>query len=133
MARRASSRQRGAAHLQERGGGGRELTLSAAREVKTECEARRRRGWARRRSSRRTIRRGAAPRWRARPSRCCRRRSRDEGEPQEPSVEQARESSDEWRFVSHLWAVIGVTSHLSELDPGRAWGHAGPVCSSSAN
>ena len=35
--------------------------------------------------------------------------------------------------ISHLWAVIGVTSHLSELDPGRAWGHAGPVCSSSAN
>ena len=65
--------------------------------MKTECEARRRRGWARRRSSRRTIRRGAAPRRRARPSRCCRRRSRDEGEPQEPSVEQARESSDEWR------------------------------------
>ena len=59
--------------------------------------------------------------------------TRDEREPQEPSVEQARESSDEWRFVSHLWAVIGVTSHLSELDPGRAWGHAGPVCSSSAN
>ena len=48
MARRASSRQRGATHLQEREGGGRELTLSAARKVKTECEARRRRGWARR-------------------------------------------------------------------------------------
>ena len=52
---------------------------------------------------------------------------------QEPSVEQARESSDEWRFVSHLWAVIGVAPSLSELDLGRAWGHAGPVCSSSAN
>ena len=49
-------------------------------------------------------------------------------------MEQAREqAANEWRFVSHLWAVIGVTSHLSELDPGRAWGHAGPVCSSSAN
>ena len=24
-------------------------------------------------------------------------------------MEQARESSDEWRFVSHLWAVTGVT------------------------
>ena len=35
--------------------------------------------------------------------------------------------------ISHLWAVTGVTSRLSELDPGRAWGHAGPVCSSSAN
>ena len=35
MARRASSRQRGAAHLQERGGGGRALTLAVAREVNT--------------------------------------------------------------------------------------------------
>ena len=34
---------------------------------------------------------------------------------------------------SHLWAVTGVTPRLSELDPGRAWGRAGPVCSSSAN
>jgi len=34
---------------------------------------------------------------------------------------------------SHLWAVTGVAPSLSELDPGRAWGHAGPVCSSSAN
>ena len=48
-------------------------------------------------------------------------------------MEQARESSDEWRFVSHLWAATGVTPRLSELDPGRARGHAGPVCSSSAN
>ena len=23
-------------------------------------------------------------------------------------MEQARESSDEWRFVSHLWAATGV-------------------------
>ena len=35
--------------------------------------------------------------------------------------------------ISHLWAVTGVGPSLSELDPGRAWGHAGPVCSSSAN
>ena len=35
--------------------------------------------------------------------------------------------------ISHLWAVIGVTSRLSSRDMGRAWGHAGPVCSSSAN
>ena len=28
-------------------------------------------------------------------------------------MEQARESSDEWRFVSHLWAVIGVTVKLA--------------------
>ena len=48
-------------------------------------------------------------------------------------MEQARESSDEWRFVSHLWAVTGVTSRLRTRDLGRAWGHAGPVCSSSAN
>jgi len=56
------------------------------------CEARRRRGWARRRSSRRTIRRRAAPRRRARPSRCCRRRSRGEREPQGPSESQAPKS-----------------------------------------
>ena len=28
-------------------------------------------------------------------------------------MEQARESSDEWRFVSHLWAVIGVAVKLA--------------------
>ena len=48
--------------------------------------------WARLRSSHRRIRRGAAPRRRGRPSRCCRRRSRDEREPQEPSKDQAPKS-----------------------------------------
>ena len=28
-------------------------------------------------------------------------------------MEQARESSDEWRFVSHLWAATGVTVKLA--------------------
>ena len=133
MARRASSRQRGAAHLQERGGGGRELTLSAAREVKTECEARRRRGWARRRSSHRRIRRGAAPRRRARPSRCCRRRSRDEGEPQEPSVEQARESSDEWsRDQPPVGGHRGRGQARDGVDPVPLISLVGWVCSSGA-
>ena len=45
----------------------------------------------------RIIRRCAAPRRRVRPSRCCRRRSRDEREPQEPSEHQARQSGDERR------------------------------------
>ena len=35
--------------------------------------------------------------------------------------------------ISHLWAVTGVGPSLSELDPGRASGRAGPVRSSSAN
>ena len=54
--------------------------------------ARTQQGWARLRSSHRRIRRGAAPRRRGRPSRCCRRRSRDEREPQEPSKDQAPKS-----------------------------------------
>ena len=41
MARRASARQRGAAHLQERGGGGRALTLAVAREGRSLCAVRR--------------------------------------------------------------------------------------------
>ena len=107
--------------------------MSAARKVKTECEARRRRGWARRRSSRRTIRRGAAPRRRARPSRCCRRRSRDEGEPQEPSVEQARESSDEWsRDQPPVGGHRGRGQALPGLDPVRLVSLVGWVCSSRA-
>ena len=28
--------------------------------------------------------------------------------------------------ISHLWAVTEVVPSLSELDPGRAWGRAGP-------
>ena len=35
--------------------------------------------------------------------------------------------------ISHLWAVTEGVPSLSELDPGRAWGRAGPVRSSSAN
>ena len=134
MARRASSRQRGAAHLQEGGGGGRELTLSAAREVKTECEARRRRGWARRRSSHQTIfdvaqlRAGGHDRADAVGGGHATSESR-----RSPLRARRAKAAMSGASISHLWAVIGVTSRLSSRDMGRAWGHAGPVCSSSAN
>ena len=32
---------------------------------------------------------------------------------------------------SHLWAVTEVAPSLSSRDMGRAWGHAGPVCSAA--
>ena len=98
------------------------------------CEARsRRRGWARRRSSHQTIRRCAAPRWRARPSTCCRRRSRDEREPQEPSEHQARQSCDERsREQPPVGGHRGDGQALPGLDPVRLVSLVGWVCSSIA-
>jgi len=97
------------------------------------CEARGRRGWARRRSSHQTIRRRAAPRWRARPSRCCRRRSRDEREPQEPSEDQAPESdASGGRDQPPMGGHRGRGQARDGVNLVRLVSLVGWVCSSSA-
>ena len=86
-----------------------------------------------RRSSHQTIRRRAAPRWRARPSRYCRRRSRDEREPQEPSEDQAPESdASGGRDQPPVGGHRGDGQARDGVNLVRLVSLVGRVCSSSA-
>ena len=89
--------------------------------------------WARLRSSHRRIRRGAAPRRRGRPSTCCRRRSRDEREPQEPSKDQAPKSGlSSGRDPPPVGGHRSGGQALPGWDPARLVSLVGWVCSGRA-